>query len=185
MQINFDKQNILEVFIFFLFAGLLLGSSMAVFLSNKLIYKAFSLLLALLCVAAIFVFGWADFVAASQIMVYVGGILVLLVFSLLFTKATHTTSWQENKSKHFFWVFVILVLTFCLFYVFKQVNFDTLHANKLAITNEKIAKNPNNISTIRIIGTELMTTQLIAFEFAGLFLVVMLAGVALVTKETK
>jgi NADH-quinone oxidoreductase subunit J len=174
----------LETFIFFLFGSLLLGSTLAVFLSNKLIYKAFSLLLTLLCVAAIFVSGRADFVAASQIMVYVGGILVLLVFSLLFTKATHTTSWQESKSKQFFWVFVIFVLTFCFFYVFKQVNFDTLHANKLAITNENIAQNPNHISTIRIIGTELMTTQLIAFEFVGVFLVVILAGVALVTRGT-
>ena len=47
---------------------------------------AFALFLAFLGVAALYVLAGADFLGVTQIMIYVGGILVLLIFGIMLTQ---------------------------------------------------------------------------------------------------
>ncbi len=154
---------------------------MGIFLAQRLLYKAFALLLVLLAVAALFVLLRADFVAASQIMVYVGGILILLVFSLLFSASTHQKAPPLPYWKLVAGLLTICIGTFVLFGIFNEVNFQTLHPTILPA--ETSSTQP--IQTIRTIGITLFGTQTVAFELMGLFLLVVLAAVAwlLVEKE--
>ena len=66
--------------IFWFIAILTIVSGSIVVLSNNLIYSAVSLLFTLLGIAGLYVFLWADFIAITQILIYVGGILVLIIF---------------------------------------------------------------------------------------------------------
>src|SRR5262245_55282810 len=71
--------------VFYLIALVTVGSAGMVALSRNIIYSAFSLLGTFMGVAGIYVFLGADFVAAVQLLIYVGGILVLILFAVMLT----------------------------------------------------------------------------------------------------
>jgi NAD(P)H-quinone oxidoreductase subunit 6 len=74
-----------EALVFWTFATLTVGSAAVVVLSRTLIYSAFALLVTFFGVAGLYVLLGADFLAATQLLVYVGGILVLLLFGVMLT----------------------------------------------------------------------------------------------------
>jgi len=72
--------------LFYVFAGMtILGAAGCAF-SRNIIYSAWSLLFAFLGVAALYVFLGADFPAVAQVLIYVGGVLVLILFAIMLTK---------------------------------------------------------------------------------------------------
>jgi len=74
-----------EAFVFWVFAIVTVGSAAVVVLSRTLIYSAFALLFTFFGVAGLYVLLGADFLAATQLLIYVGGILVLLLFGVMLT----------------------------------------------------------------------------------------------------
>jgi NAD(P)H-quinone oxidoreductase subunit 6 len=75
----------LKALIFYLLAVLTIGSAVIVAFSRSIVYSAFSLLGAFMGVAGLYVLLAADFVAVVQLLVYVGGILVLIIFAVMLT----------------------------------------------------------------------------------------------------
>ena len=74
-----------ETILFWLFAALTCGGAIAVAISQNVVRMAFSLVLCLGSTAVMFLLLGADFVGATQLMVYVGGTVVLLVFGVMLT----------------------------------------------------------------------------------------------------
>ncbi|MGH7771841.1 MAG: NADH-quinone oxidoreductase subunit J family protein [Candidatus Binatia bacterium] len=70
---------------FYVVALITVGSAAMVAFSRNIIYSAFSLLGTFAGVAGIYVFLGADFVAGVQVLIYVGGILVLILFAVMLT----------------------------------------------------------------------------------------------------
>ena len=86
--------------IFWFIAILTIVSGSIVVLSNNLIYSAVSLLFTLLGIAGLYVFLWADFIAITQILIYVGGILVLIIFGIMLThRITDVTLSQSSNQR--------------------------------------------------------------------------------------
>jgi NADH:ubiquinone oxidoreductase subunit 6 (subunit J) len=79
-----DQINWHSVF-FLLFALLAIGFAGAVVVSSNIVRMAFYLVLSLGAVAALFFLAGADFVGSMQLLIYVGGTLVLLVFGVMLT----------------------------------------------------------------------------------------------------
>ncbi len=75
----------LSTAVFYLVALITVGSALMVAFSRNIIYSAFSLLGAFAGAAGLYVFLGADFVAAVQLLIYVGGILVLILFAVMLT----------------------------------------------------------------------------------------------------
>src|SRR5918994_4350901 len=71
--------------VFYLIAIITVGSAVVVAFSRNIIYSAFSLLGTLAGVVGLYVFLGSDFVAAVQLLIYVGGILVLILFAVMLT----------------------------------------------------------------------------------------------------
>ncbi|HJQ84880.1 MAG TPA: NADH-quinone oxidoreductase subunit J [Candidatus Binatia bacterium] len=71
--------------VFYLLALIIVGSALGVALSRSIVYSAFALMGTLLGVAAVFVLLGADFLGVVQLLVYVGGILVLTLFAVMLT----------------------------------------------------------------------------------------------------
>jgi len=71
--------------IFYLLAALTLGSAMIVAFSRNIIYSAFALLGTFMGVVGVYLLLAADFVAMVQLLIYVGGILVLTIFAVMLT----------------------------------------------------------------------------------------------------
>ncbi len=70
---------------FYLFAALACGAAAAVVLCGNIVRMAFALVAALGAVAGLFFLAGADFLGALQLLVYVGGTMVLLVFGVMLT----------------------------------------------------------------------------------------------------
>ncbi len=75
----------LEGLLFLLFGGLTCLSALAVVLTSNVVRMAFWLVMSLGSVAALFFLLEADFLGATQLLIYVGGTVVLLVFGVMLT----------------------------------------------------------------------------------------------------
>ena len=90
--------------VFWIIAAVTIMSAAFVVLNNQLIYSAVALLFTLFGVAGLYVFLWADFIAGIQILVYVGGILVLVIFGIMLTNKIDLFLLFKNHSKRDFLV---------------------------------------------------------------------------------
>jgi NADH-quinone oxidoreductase subunit J len=73
------------------------ASAVLVAVARKILHAAFALCLCFLGVAAIYVFLHADFLAAVQLIVYVGGILVLILFAVMFSSHSQETPGETPR----------------------------------------------------------------------------------------
>ena len=71
--------------VFYIFAAICLISGAVVVLSRNIAHAAFALLFTFFGVAGVYVLLGADFVGVSQLLIYVGGILVLFLFGMMLT----------------------------------------------------------------------------------------------------
>lgn len=79
-----DDSTMYDV-VFYIFSVITIASAIVVVGSRKVAHAAFALLFTLFGVAGIFVLLGADFLGVSQLMIYVGGILVLFLFGMMLT----------------------------------------------------------------------------------------------------
>jgi NADH-quinone oxidoreductase subunit J len=77
-----------SVIIFYLLAAFILGTGLLAVTSRKIFRSAIWLLMSLTGVAGLYFWMQMEFIAAVQIIVYVGGIVVLILFSLFLTQRT-------------------------------------------------------------------------------------------------
>ena len=73
----------IEGVFFYLFTGIMLAAALAVVMSRQPIYSVLSLLVVMFCLAALFVMLGAYFVAALQVLLYAGAVLVLFLFVVM------------------------------------------------------------------------------------------------------
>src|SRR5579863_1403315 len=71
--------------VFYVLAAAAIGGAVAVATSRNIVRSAFALLAVLFSVAALYAVMKADFIAAAQVLIYVGGILVLIIFAVMLT----------------------------------------------------------------------------------------------------
>lgn len=153
--------------ILYCFVGLTLVSALYIAFTKNVLYSAFALILTFLGVAGIFMLIGAGFIAISQILVYVGGILVLIVFGVMLTnrlKGQQVVTPAYNK------VLGLLVAGGLLFIFYKAI----LEANFGAIKWIKAAE-PETPS-LESFGMKLMTDYVLAFEVIGVLLLLALIG---------
>ena len=73
----------MEMFLFLLFAGIALAGALGVVLSPNPVHSALSLVTVLIAIAALFVIQDAQLLAAVQVIVYAGAIVVLFLFVIM------------------------------------------------------------------------------------------------------
>lgn len=76
----------LTTLVFYAFSFLTLGSAVYLVATQNVVRAAFALLFTFFGVAGLYVILGADFVAGAQVLIYVGGILVLLLFGVMMTR---------------------------------------------------------------------------------------------------
>jgi NADH-quinone oxidoreductase subunit J len=84
---------------FLLFAGIACAFAVAVVLSPNIVRMAFYLVISLAATAGLFFLAGADFVGSMQILIYVGGTLVLLVFGVMLTSQDRFISMRTSRGE--------------------------------------------------------------------------------------
>ncbi len=159
--------------VFYLFAIITVVSAIIVVTHRNIMYAAFALLFTLFGVAGLYAMLNADFIAVAQIMIYIGGILVLLIFGVMLTSnITGVDLKTGSMSKLQRWIMTVISL---------------LIAIGLAImysTTDWVRKDiPEVNSTVDTIGNLLLTDYLIAFEVASVLLLIAIIGAALIARH--
>ena len=76
-----------EQIVFYFFAGLTLVSALLVVSIKNLVRSIFLFFVTIFSLAGLFVFALADFIAVTQVIIYVGGVLVLMLFAFMLSGA--------------------------------------------------------------------------------------------------
>jgi NADH-quinone oxidoreductase subunit J len=158
--------------IFYLFAAITLFSAIFVVTTRNIIHSAFCLLFTFFGVAGIYVLLGADFIAVVQIMVYVGGILVLILFGVMLTnKITNveirTGTVQMLPASIGVGVFMGAVIAAMIWTDWKS----------------EPAQLP--LSTMKDLGTILINQYVLIFELLGILLLIALIGSASIARREK
>ncbi|MCA5006511.1 NADH-quinone oxidoreductase subunit J family protein [Sphingobacterium bovistauri] len=176
----------LEVFLFYAFAMLAIGSALLVVSLKNTARALFLFFITLFSMAGLFLFALADFVAITQIMVYVGGVLILMIFAFMLSNKELLADLQ-NISGSFLslpsWQSVLLAIGFFVVILIglKEWNNDM---PEWILSNIKsgdiILPNDNNIQQL---GIKFMTQYVLPFEVISIFLLMALIGAAHLSRK--
>lgn len=159
--------------VFYLLAAVTVGSAAGVAFSRNIVYSAFALMGTLLGAAGLFVLLAADFVAVVQVLIYVGGILVLTLFAVMLTVRVGDVRISNRAVGR---VPALIVLAVVGAVMGRAVLAARWHQAPLA------AARP----TTALIGDGFLGQYVLPFELASMVLLAALVGaVALSRKELK
>ena len=156
--------------VFLAFALLTIASAGVVAFARSIVHSVFALLFTLFGVAGLYGVLQADFLAATQIMIYVGGILVLLLFGVMLTRKVATIE-MKNPSFQRGWAGLLC---------------GGLLALMLAVIHRTpwpVIDRPAVRPTPPAIGRHLMTDFLLPFEVISVLLFAVLVAAALMARR--
>ena len=117
--------ELLSELIFWGFVALTVGSALVVVFHSRIIYSAFALLFTFFGVAALYIYLSADFLAASQILIYVGGILTLIIFGVFLTSKISTLDIPQQTHQRFLALIPVGIIGICLVFVFTTTSWES------------------------------------------------------------
>ncbi len=149
--------------LFLAIAAITILSAAIVAFSNKIIHSAFALLATFAGFAALYIYLSADFLAVTQIVIYVGGILILILFGVLMTQKIYDPSKRTTHNSFILSLIGGLAMAGILAVI--------IYKAPWAMQIEK-AFHP----TTSLIGTSILTTYLLPFELISILLLGALIG---------
>ena len=150
--------NVYDI-IFYLFAALTLVSAFFVVTNRNIVYSAFFLLFTFFGIAGIYVLLGADFVAIVQLIVYVGGILILLLFGVMLTNKITNVEIKTGTINIYPAVIGVGLLTGALLAALVHSNWKTM-----------LVEAP--LPTTAALGTILIQEYALVFELLGIILLI-------------
>ena len=157
--------------IFILLALLTIVPAIWVVFSPNIVHAGFALLFTLLGVAGMYAYLGADFIAITQLMVYVGGVLVLVLFTVMMTRVPHGDKRRRGLDRYVPPA------------IFAALVFAVLYKVVTAVSWNGSAEASS--ATIAEIGTNLMTSYIFPFEYVSLVLLAAMIGAAILIRESK
>nr|YP_010935968.1 NADH-plastoquinone oxidoreductase subunit 6 [Lindernia mollis]WKW54421.1 NADH-plastoquinone oxidoreductase subunit 6 [Lindernia mollis] len=163
----------------FLGSGLILGSLAVVLLPNP-IYSAFSLGLVLFCISLFYILSNSYFVAAAQLLIYVGAINVLILFAVMFMNGSEYYKdfnlWSVGDG-------VTSMICTSLFISLITTIPDTSWYGIIWTTKSNQILEQDLISNSQQIGIHLSTDFFLPFELISIILLVALIGAIALARQ--
>ncbi len=172
--------------LFYAMAFIALGSALFVAATKNLVRSVFMFFITLFALAGLYVLAMADFVAITQVVIYVGGILVLILFAFMLSGRENLNYVAAVQNK-FISVrklpAILLAVAFLivLINVVVKMDADNLGWIKNAVA-QKTDIQPNTNMTENI-GVNLMTYYLLPFEAISILLMIALIGAAHLSRK--
>ena len=162
-----------EAVFFYTFAGLMLLAAVSVILHPKPIYSVLSLLVVMFCLACLFVMLGAYFVAALQVLLYAGAVLVLFLFVIMLLNLEPETlarmriiTLRGAGTLSALWLFVLLA----------KVLWLSTQPSPMPVA-------PAAGGTVESIGRLLFTTYLLPFELTSFIILAAITGAVTLAKQ--
>jgi NADH-quinone oxidoreductase subunit J len=163
----------LDVLLFAVIASATALSALAVVFSRNIVRSAVWLLFTLIGVSLLYFLLGAEFVGATQLIVYVGGTMVLVVFGVMLTAQQQFLRIRTGPQE---WV-VGSVLAIALFVLLVTVS--------LRLGEAKTAPPPEPLPGAGPLGVGFLTNYLLPFEIISVHLLVVLIGAAYLARAKR
>lgn len=169
--------------LFLLSAALTIGGAGAVVYSQNLMHACIYLLASFFGVAGLYACIGADFLAATQLVVYAGGVVILMLFAIMLTGGTGNNinryglekiAAMGNKKTYFFAGITAILASLVVLKIIANV-----------LREESSAVLTANAPTVERIGTILATDHILAFEISSVMLLGALIGAAVISRPRK
>lgn len=155
------------VLLFILFAGMAIGCALAVVAQRNPLYSAISLIGVFISLACLYVMLAAPFIAAVQVIVYAGAIMVLVVFVIMLLNVEEEA---HRRPRLKFLVPVAIAMSAVLI---AEVSFILVSVQESRITP---ASSEANVGLTQSIGSALFTQYLLPFEITSILLLMAIVG---------
>lgn len=142
-------------------------AALGILLVRNVFHAALLLIVCLLALAGIFILYHAEFIAVTQILIYAGGVLVLITFGVMLTSRITGKPLAVKNQYVLSASLISLFFAALLILLFSRQDFYQSESGKF------LAQNP-----IPQIGISLMSDYVLVFEVTGILLLVTLLGAA-------
>ncbi|HEY3245910.1 MAG TPA: NADH-quinone oxidoreductase subunit J [Phycisphaerae bacterium] len=164
----------IEAVLFYAFAGVVLLSGLGICISRNIVRMAVWLFGALGAVAALYFLLAANFLGVIQLIVYVGGTLVLLIFGVMLTSKSPWVRFNPKRSEVLAGGVVCASLLACLVLVIKRTQWGPTGSSATG-----------SGASMLTLGQALLSTYLVPFEVASVLLLVVMIGAAYLARQER
>lgn len=173
---------------FWCFAAMSVIPAILILLSKEIVRMAFWLLLTLSSFAGLYVLLGADFLAVAQLTLYVGGILILILFGIMLTKRSKADVQTVFSAESYAAIGLVAFLVIFLGLIQMVEKTAWIGSEQLVQTGIDAKSGqphylPKALPTTKSIGALLMTDFLLPFEIASVLLLAALVGSAYVIRR--
>jgi NADH-quinone oxidoreductase subunit J len=166
----------MELLFFYIFAGVAIGSAVMVVTNKNILHAALFLILTFFCVAAIYIILRAEFLAAVQVLLYVGAIMALFIFTILMInvmQAQFLRQFHGQRPLAAILVAALLVETLFLLFGDFRGNFPLM---------QEIPAERSGQAGLEALAHLLLTDYLLLFEVAAVLLLAALIGAVVLAR---
>ncbi|MGJ1241630.1 NADH-quinone oxidoreductase subunit J family protein [Sphingobacterium multivorum] len=178
----------MESILFYAFATLAIGSALLLVNLKNIARALFLFFIVLFAMAGLYLFALADFVAITQIMVYVGGVLILMLFAFMLSNKELLKDLQDSSGSFLSipkWQTIPVVLGFLLLMLYGIIEWQQTPSTwilQARENNTEIVATDNNIHQI---GLRFMTFYVLPFEIISVFLMMALIGASHLSRKER
>ena len=166
----------LELILFYIFAAIAVVSSIFVITRNNVVHSAAFLGATLFAVAGIFLTLHAEFLAGVQVIVYVGGILVLFVFVIMLIAVERSAHERQFNRQ---WTIALVTAGLLI----AELIYGLSRGRESFIFPPAVPPAGAIAGNSEQVGTALYTTYLLPFEIASILLLVAIVGAVVLAKK--
>ncbi len=162
----------IQLALFLIFGGLAVTAAISLILQRQPIHSAISLIVVMVSLAALYLLLAAEFIAAVQIIVYAGAIMVLFVFVIMLLNAGQEERTNLSRMARYVGLPLGTVLTGELAYWIYRA------------TPEGALVDPNRfIGRTELIGRQLFREYVLPFELTSILILIAILGAVVLTKK--
>jgi len=154
---------------FYILAVLILGSALMVVTLRNIFHCALFLVLCLFSIAGIYILLEAEFIAAVQVLIYVGAVTILMIFAVMLTHQLTGKTIRQVNDQPIAALFIILSLL-------------VLTLLALSKTTWEVASSSGVSPSATELGRALMTIYVLPFEIVSVVLLVALIGAIVISR---
>jgi NADH-quinone oxidoreductase subunit J len=167
--------------IFFLLGFIIIMSGIMVVSLKNIFHCALALIVCLFAIAGIYILLHAEFLAAAQVLIYVGAVSILMIFAIMLTgNLASRRIKQVNKN-------VMAALLACVLFIFGTMYLLLTTGRELENGQYywRFAKEALPTENVLVIGKLLMTQYMLPFEVVSVLLLAALIGAIALAREER
>jgi NADH-quinone oxidoreductase subunit J len=169
---------VLDTIIFYIFAVMTLGGGLLTITRRNAVHSAISLIVSLLGVAGLYLLQHAEFLFAVQIVLYIGGIMLLFLFVIMLVNLDEAA--EQRQFNRQWWLAIA-----CLIGIAVEAGYFVVNGAGAFPWGKPMEAplHPTNLGNTEVIADVLFSEYLLPFEIASVLLLVAVVGSVYMAKK--